>query len=78
MKCKVRIRTRISKRKPRTVTVRIDSEQQKQLLDDLMQRIEWSTNRIVDETKPCYISKNNEKVIHNIMHLTFNYYFYAL
>ena len=52
MKCKVRIRTRISKRKPRTVTVRIDSEQQKQLLDDLTQRIEWSTNRIVDETRP--------------------------
>lgn len=52
MKCKVRRRTRISKRKPRTVTVRIDSEQQKQLLDDLTQRIDWSTNRIVDETRP--------------------------
>ena len=52
MKCKVRRRTRISKRKPRTVTVRLDSEQQKQLLDDLTQRIEWSTNRIVDETRP--------------------------
>ena len=52
MKCKVRRRTRISKRRPQTVTVRLDSEQQKQLLDDLTQRIEWSTNRIVDETKP--------------------------
>lgn len=61
MKCKVRKKTRISKRKPQTVTVRLDSEQQKQLLDDLTQRIEWSTNRIVDETKPCYISTNNEK-----------------
>jgi len=52
MKCKVRKKSRISKRKPQTVTVRLDSEQQKQLLDDLTQRIEWSTNRIVDETKP--------------------------
>lgn len=52
MKCKVRRRARISKRKPQTVTVCLDSEQQKQLLDDLTQRIEWSTNRIVDETRP--------------------------
>ena len=37
MKCKVRKKSRISKRKPQTVTVRLDSEQQKQLLDDLTQ-----------------------------------------
>ena len=51
MKCKVRKKSRISKRKPQTVTVRLDSKQQ-QLLDDLTQRIEWSTNHIIDETNP--------------------------
>ena len=52
MKCKVRRKRGLSKKRPKTVTVRLDSKQQQQLLDDLTQRIEWSTNRIIDETNP--------------------------
>ena len=52
MKCKVRRRCGLSKRRHKTVTVRHDSNQQQQILDDLTQRIEWSTNRIIDETNP--------------------------
>lgn len=52
MKCKVRRKWGLSKRRLKTVTVRLDSKQQKQILDDLTQRIEWSTNRIIDEATP--------------------------
>lgn len=52
MKCKVRRRCGLSKRRSKTATVRLDSKQQQQILDDLTQRIEWSTNRIIDETNP--------------------------
>ena len=31
-------------------TVRMDDEQLQRFFDELTQRIEWSTNRIVDET----------------------------
>ena len=52
MKCKVRRKWGLSKRRHKTVTVHLDSKQQQQILDDLTQRIEWSTNRIIDGTTP--------------------------
>lgn len=52
MKCKVRKKPKTSKKKTCPIVVRLDYEQQQQILDNLTQRIEWSTNRIVDENAP--------------------------
>ena len=41
-------------------TIRLDDEQVEGFLDDLTQRIEWSTNRIVDETPRSIIVKPQE------------------
>ena len=38
-------------------TIRLDDEQVDGFLKDLAQRIEWSTNRIVDETPRSIIEK---------------------
>lgn len=35
-----------------SITVRIDQSQVEELMDQLTERIQWSTNRIVDETSP--------------------------
>lgn len=35
-----------------SITVRLDQSQVEELMDQLTDRIQWSTNRIVDETKP--------------------------
>lgn len=55
MKCKVHKKKESSNATHQTVTVRLDVEQGNRLLDELTQRVEWSTNRIVDEVKPHYI-----------------------
>lgn len=55
MKCKVHKKKKVSNATHQTVTVRLDAEQKNRLLDELTQRMEWSTNRIVDEVKPHYI-----------------------
>lgn len=55
MKCKVRKKKRVSDDTRETVTVRLDAKQENRLLDEFTQRVEWSTNRIVDEVKPHYI-----------------------
>ena len=40
-------------------TIRLDDEQVESILDSLTQRIEWSTNRIIDESqKPIVIQTN--------------------
>lgn len=39
-------------------TIRLDDEQVEGFLDDLTQRIEWSTNRIVDETPKTIVQSN--------------------
>ena len=41
-------------------TIRLDDEQVEGFLDDLTQRIEWSTNHIVDETPRSIIVKPQE------------------
>ena len=41
-------------------TIRLDDEQVEGFLDDLTQQIEWSTNRIVDETPRSIIVKPQE------------------
>lgn len=61
MKCKVHIKKKSTKKSGQTVTVRLDSEQEKRLIDELAQRIEWSTNRVIDEAKPRYIVSTPEK-----------------
>ena len=55
MKCKVRRKKKGSDGTRQTVTVRLDAEQENHLLEELTKRVEWSTNRIVDEVKPRYI-----------------------
>ncbi len=55
MKCKVRRKKKATKVTHGPVTVRLDAEQENRLLHELTQRVEWSTNRIVDEVKPHYI-----------------------
>lgn len=60
MKCRVRRKKMVARETCRTITVRLDSEQENQLMDKLTQRIEWSTNRIVDEVKPRYIVSSPE------------------
>lgn len=55
MKCKVHKKKNVSNAAHQTVSVRLDAEQENRLLDELTQRIEWSTNRIVDEAKPHYV-----------------------
>lgn len=55
MKCKVHKKKKVSIATHQTVTVRLDAEQENRLLDELTQRMEWSTNRIVDEVKPHYV-----------------------
>ena len=55
MKCKVHKKEKVSIATHQTVTVRLDAEQENRLLDELTQRMEWSTNRIVDEVKPHYV-----------------------
>jgi len=61
MKCKVRRKKKVSDDAREPVTVRLDAEQENRLLDELTQRIEWSTNRIVDEVKPHCIVDTPEK-----------------
>lgn len=55
MKCKVHKKKKVSNAAHQTVTVRLDAEQENRLLNELTQRMEWSTNRIVDEVKPHYV-----------------------
>lgn len=55
MKCKVHKKEKVSIATHQTVTVRLDAEQENRLLDELTQRMEWSTDRIVDEVKPHYV-----------------------
>lgn len=59
-KCKIiRLQKEIEKLKAeqnsRTDAIRIDDKQIEYFLDQLTERMEWSTNRIVDESKPSYI-----------------------
>ncbi len=61
MKCKVRRKKKATKVTHGPVTVRLDAEQENRLLDELTQRVEWSTNRIVDEMKPHYIVNTPQK-----------------
>ena len=61
MKCKAKRKRKNFSNKHQTITVRLDSKQEKRLLEDLTDRIEWSTNRIVDETKPRYIATNTKE-----------------
>lgn len=61
MKCKVRKKKKVSNDTHKPVIVRLDAEQENRLLDELTQRIEWSTNRIVDEVKPRCIVDIPEK-----------------
>jgi hypothetical protein len=61
MKCKVRRKKKVSDDAREPVTVRLDAEQENRLLDELTQRVEWSTNRIVDEMKPHYIVNTPQK-----------------
>ena len=42
-------------------TVQLNDEQLQGFLDHLTQRIEWSTNRIVDETKPKRVLGNSDE-----------------
>lgn len=55
MKCKVRRKKNVTKVTHEPAIVRLEAEQENRLLDELTQRVEWSTNRIVDEVKPHYI-----------------------
>lgn len=56
----------VSEQKKKTIelqkqkTIRLDDDQVEGFLDDLTQRIEWSTNRIVDETPRSIIVKPQE------------------
>ena len=61
MKCKVHRKEKVSDDAREPVTVRLDAEQENRLLDELTQRVEWSTNRIVDEMKPHYIVNTPQK-----------------
>lgn len=42
-------------------TIRLDDEQVESILDNLTQRIEWSTNRIIDESQKPIVMQTNEK-----------------
>lgn len=61
MKCKVRRKKKVSNGVREPVTVRLDAEQEKRMLDEFTQRLEWSTNRIIDEVKPHCIVDTPEK-----------------
>ena len=42
-------------------TIRLDDEQVESILDSMTQRIEWSTNRIIDESQKPIAIQTNEK-----------------
>lgn len=54
----------LAKQKKKTIelqkqkTIRLDDDQVEGFLDDLTQRIEWSTNRIVDESPKTIVQSN--------------------
>ena len=49
------------KLKTQSKTITLDPEQLEDFLEQLTERIVWSTNRIVDETKPHYIATNTKE-----------------
>lgn len=50
-------------------TIRLDEDQKQQLLDELTERIEWSTNRIIDEAaKPSvFVSQRSKNDMFSII-----------